>query len=119
MAKKNHMQRSDIPYVERLRIKKLTGIAAHRDDAHLVELKLSLLALNECEGMGCMRLSRYAKLMGRNREEYYSDPEYYSAKLDEQVRKLGFVVVDGRLVCIMDEDGKVIPAFRAKELPEL
>lgn len=34
--------RSDIPYVERLRVNKLAGIAAHRDDAHLTELKIAL-----------------------------------------------------------------------------
>ena len=34
MAKKaKNKPRSDIPYVERLRINKLAGIAAHRDDA--------------------------------------------------------------------------------------
>lgn len=45
--KKASVQRSDIPYVERLRRNKLANIANHRDDAHLVELKLSLVSLNQ------------------------------------------------------------------------
>lgn len=89
MAKKKpHMERSDIPYVERLRRNKLAGIAAHRDDAHLIELKLSLISLNETEGLGCVRLSRYAKRQQENREKYYADPEFESVKLDQAVRQL-------------------------------
>ena len=60
-----HMNRSDIPYAERLRMNKLANIAGHRDDAHLVELKLSLVSLNQCKGMGCVQLARYAKLPER------------------------------------------------------
>ena len=120
MAKKKpHMERSDIPYVERLRRNKLAGIAAHRDDAHLIELKLSLISLNETEGLGCVRLSRYAKRQQENREKYYADPEFESVKLDQAVQQLGFLVEDGRLVCTLDENGNVIPAYRAKEVPEL
>lgn len=114
-----HMDRSDIPYAERLRMNKLANIANHRDDAHLVELKLSLVSLNQCKGMGCVQLARYAKLQNDNREKYYADPEYESVKLDQAVRQLGFIVEDGRLVCILDEDGKVIPTYRAKEIPEV
>ena len=54
-----------------------------------------------------------------NREKHYADPEYESVKLDQAVRQLGFIVEDGRLVCILDEDGKVIPTYRAKEIPEV
>lgn len=117
--KTSHMNRSDIPYAERLRMNKLANIAGHRDDAHLVELKLALVSLNETEGLGCVRLSRFAKRQNENRERYYRDPDYESEKLDQAVRQLGFIVEDGRLVCILDEDGKVIPAYRAKEMPEI
>lgn len=117
--KTSHMDRSDIPYAERLRMNKLVNIANHRDDAHLVELKLALVSLNETEGLGCVRLSRFAKRQGENRERYYRDPDDESEKLDQAVRQLGFIVEDGRLVCILDEDGKVIPTYRAKEIPEV
>lgn len=119
MGKKNKrkdpMTRSDIPYAERLRMNKLSTLAAHRDDAHLVELKLSLVSLNESEGLGCVRLSRFARIQQKNREEYYSDPDYMGAKLDEAVRKLGFIVEDGRLCCYINEDGKVAPYDKKAE----
>lgn len=117
--KSNGIQRSDVPYAERLKIQKLTHIAEHRDDAHLIELKLALVSLNETEGLGCVRLSRYAKRQQENREKFYEDPEYERVKLDQAVRQLGFLVEDGRLICILDEDGKVIPTYRAKEVPEV
>ena len=44
MAKKRtrNIPRSDVPYAERLKIQKLTHIAEHRDDAHLIELEMPL-----------------------------------------------------------------------------
>ena len=51
----------------------------------------------------------------KNRDQFYSDPEYMSVKLDEAVRQLGFIVEDGRLVCAMDEDGKIVPTKRLEE----
>ena len=107
--KANPMQRSDIPYAERLRMNKLAGIAAHRDDAHLTELKIALVSLNESEGLGYVRLSRFAQVQQKNRDKYYSDPEYMSEKLDQAVRQLGFVVEDGRLICAVDDDGRIVP----------
>lgn len=117
--KSNGVQRSDIPYAQRLQMNRLASIAGHRYDAHLVELKLALVSLNETEGLGCVRLSRFAKRQNENRERYYRDPDYESEKLDQAVRQLGFIVEDGRLVCILDEDGNVIPTYRAKEIPEV
>lgn len=118
MAKKKktaHMQQSDIPYAERLRMNKLANIAAHRDAAHLIELKLSLVSLNESEGLGYVRLSRFAKIQQRNREKYYEDPDYENEKLDQAVRQLGFIVEDGRLVCAVDDDGKIVPTKTLQE----
>ena len=111
-------QRSDIPYVERLRINKLAGIAAHRDDAHLTELKLALVSLNETEGLGYIRLSRFAQRQQENRYKFYKDPDYESVKLDQAVRQLGFIVEDGRLICAVDDAGKIVPTKTLQEVPE-
>ena len=111
-------QRSDIPYVERLRINKLAGIAAHRDDAHLTELKIALVSLNETEGLGYVRLSRFAQRQQENRDKFYKDPDYESVKLDQAVRQLGFIVEDGRLICAVDDAGKIVPTKTLQEVPE-
>ena len=110
--------RSDIPYVERLRINKLAGIAAHRDDAHLTELKIALVSLNETEGLGYVRLSRFAQRQQENRDKFYKDPDYESVKLDQAVRQLGFIVEDGRLICAVDDAGKIVPTKTLQEVPE-
>lgn len=60
--KSKSINNSNIPYAERLRVNKLANIAAHRDDAHLTELKIALVSLNESEGLGYVRLSRFAKV---------------------------------------------------------
>lgn len=114
MANKRNpkLERSDIPYAERLRLKKLQNIAAHRDDAHLTELKIALVSLNESEGLGYVRLSRFAQTQQKNRDAYYKDPEYESVKLDQAVRQLGFIVEDGRLICAVDEEGNIVPTKR-------
>ena len=107
--KQNPMDRSDIPYAERLRMNKLVNIANHRDDAHLTELKIALVSLNETEGLlGYIRLSRFAQRQQENRDKFYEDPEYERVKLDQAVRQLGFVVEDGRLICAVDENGKIV-----------
>lgn len=73
--KQGPMDRSDIPYAERLRMNKLANIANHRDDAHLTELKIALVSLNETEGLGYIRLSRFAQRQQENRDKFYEDPE--------------------------------------------
>lgn len=113
MAKKKNKKRgparSDIPFVKRMKQDRLETAVAHRDDAHLIELKLALVSLNETEGLGYVRLSRFAKRQQINREKFYDDPEYEREKLDAAVRQLGFLVEEGRLVCAVDEDGKIVP----------
>ena len=110
--------RSDIPYVERLRMNKLATIANHRDDAHLTELKIALVSLNETEGLGYVRLSRFAQRQQENRDKFYKDPDYESVKLDQAVRQLGFIVEDGRLICAVDDAGKIVPPKTLQEVPE-
>ena len=110
--------RSDIPYVERLRMNKLATIANHRDDAHLTELKIALVSLNETEGLGYVRLSRFAQRQQENRDKFYKDPDYESVKLDQAVRQLGFIVEDGRLICAVDDAGKIVPTKTLQEVPK-
>lgn len=90
--------RSDIPYKDRLLMAKFTTVAEHRDHA----------ALNDTEGMGYFRLARFAKRQQALTEEYYSDPEYMEAKLNQRLVQLGFKIVDGRLFGAVDEEGNTV-----------
>ena len=101
--------RSDIPYKDRLLMNKFTNVAQHRDHAALTAMKIATVALNDTEGMGYLRLARFAKRQQVLTEEYYTDPDYMEAKLNQRLEQLGFKVVDGRLFGAVDEQGNTVP----------
>ena len=107
-TKAKGMQRSDIPYKDRLMVNQFANIAQHRDHSALVANKVGMVALNDTEGLGYLRLSRFAKRYHFLNEEYYSDPEYQEAKLDERLKKLGFLVEEGRVFCAEDEEDNIV-----------
>lgn len=110
MAKKTKpkFQRSDIPLKDRLLMNKFSSIAEHRDHAALTAMKIATVALNDTEGMGYMRLARFAKRQQALTEEYYSDPEYMEEKLNQRLEQLGFKVVNGRLFGAVDDEGNTV-----------
>ena len=112
MAKKTKpkFQRSDIPLKDRLLMNKFSTVAEHRDHAALTAMKIATVALNDTEGMGYMRLARFAKHQQALTEEYYSDPEYMEEKLNQRLEQLGFKVVNGRLFGAVDDEGNTVPA---------
>ena len=107
-TKAKGMQRSDIPYKDRLMVNQFANIAQHRDHSALVANKVGMVALNDTEGLGYLRLSRFAKRYHFLNEEYYKDPEYQEAKLDERLKKLGFLVEDGRVFCAEDDEDNIV-----------
>ena len=124
MAKKikknsNSIQRSDIPYKDRLMVHQFANIAQHRDHSALVANKVGMVSLNDTEGLGYLRLSRFAKRYHFLNEEYYKDPEYQEAKLDDRLRQLGFVVEDGRVICAVDDDDNIVSTDTLALCPEI
>lgn len=107
-TKAKGMQRSDIPYKDRLMVNRCANIAQHRDHSALVANKVGMVALNDTEGLGYLRLSRFAKRYHFLNEEYYKDPEYQEAKLDERLKKLGFLVEEGRVFCAEDDEDNIV-----------
>lgn len=101
--------RTDIPYAQRLLMDKFNTIAEHRDHAALLAMKIATVALNDTEGMGYLRLARFAKRQQQLTEEFYSDPEYMEVKLDQRLEQLGFKIVNGRMFGAIDQDGNTVP----------
>lgn len=118
-TKSKGVQRSDIPYKDRLMVNQFANIAAHRDHSALVANKVGMVALNDTEGLGYLRLSRFAKRYHFLNEEYYQDPEYQEAKLDERLKKLGFLVEDGRVFCAEDDEDNIVPTSTLELCPEI
>ncbi len=109
--KRNHSPvRSDIPYVQRKQMEKYSTIAAHRNEAASVALQVACVALNDTEGLGYMRLSRFARRLKLLIDEYYSDPEVGAAHLKTRLEQLGFIVKDGHMYAVENaETGEVVP----------
>ena len=118
-TKSKGVQRSDIPYKDRLMVSQFANIAAHRDHSALVANKLRMIAENDEEGLGYLRMSRISKRYHNISEEYYTDPEYYEAKADERLRHIGFLVEDGRVFCAEDEEDKIVPTSTLALCPEI
>lgn len=110
---KPRFQRSDIPYSDRLLIQRMNTLAEHRNDAAYTALKLGCVALNESEGLGLFRLTRFARTLRGLIDEYYSDTEVGEVHLNQRLSQMGFVVIDGHLF-VMSEEGALIP----DEFPE-
>ena len=88
---------------------KFTTIAEHRDHAALIAMKIATVALNDTEGMGYLRLARFAHRQQELTDEYYSDPDYQEEKLNQRLTQMGFKVENGRLFCALDADGNIVP----------
>lgn len=113
--KKQGPVRSDIPYKDRLLMRKYASISEHRDAAALTAMKIATVALNDTEKMGYSRLSRFAKRQMELTKEYYEDPEYQEAKLDQRLEQLGFLVKNGRMYAAEDENGEAVKLKPAVE----
>ena len=118
-TKAKGIQRSDIPYKDRLMVNQFANIAAHRDHSALVANKLRMIAENDEEGLGYLRLSRIAKRYHNISEEYYTDPEYYEAKADQRLRQMGFLVEDGRVFCAEDDEDNIVSTSTLELCPEI
>ena len=118
-TKAKGMQRSDIPYKDRLMVNQFANIAQHRDHSAVVANKIGMVALNDLKGMGYIQLTRWGLLYNSLNGEFYSDPEYQEAKLDERIRKMGFVVEDGKVIYTEDENGEIIPNQILALCPEI
>ena len=118
-SKSNGIQRSDIPYKDRLMVGQFANIAQHRDHSAVVANKIGMVALNDLKGMGYIQLTRWGLLYNSLNEEFYTDPEYQEAKLDERIRKMGFVVEDGKVIYTEDENGEIIPNQILALCPEI
>lgn len=113
---KKSIPNSSIPLKDRLLMNKYATVAQHRDHSALISMKIATVALNDTEGLGYTRLCRFAHRQQELSREYYSDPEYMEAKLNQRLEQMGFKVEDGRLFGAVDEEGNIVPTSRLEEV---
>lgn len=112
MGKKRNPRR-DIPYADRLVLEKYRTVADQRDDAARTALMLACIALNDTEGLGLTRITRFAIRLQGLIKEYYQDQEVGLVHTQQRLRKIGFLVDGKRMVVGFDAEGKPI------KLPEV
>lgn len=74
-ASRGIMNRSDIPYAQRLAMQQRASINVNREHAARITLYCMSAAMNECEGIGYLRLIRFARRYRRYEDEFYQDIE--------------------------------------------
>ena len=102
-------QNSQIPYAQRKLMEKFKTIAEHRDDAAKIALQVACVALNDTEGLGYLRLSKFAKRLQQLLHEYYEDPDVGEYHLHQRLEQLGFKVINGRMCALEDLEGNIVP----------
>lgn len=112
---KNKRERSDIPYAARLQMQKHEEIRKHRDEAARIALQLACVALNDTEGLGYSRLSRFAYRLHVLIAEYYQDTQVGEEHLQQRLRSMGFLMEGGRMFALQDGEGNMV---RADRIPE-
>lgn len=113
---KQKFQRSDIPYAERLLMQKRQNIADHRNEAASIALRVACVALNDTEGLGYQRLTRFAKRLQELIAEYYEDPEVGETHLNTRLEQMGFLIRDGHMFAVENaQTGQTVPAKNLQE----
>lgn len=114
--KRLNRTRSDIPYAQRLQMQKYQTIADHRNEAAMIALQVACVALNDTEGLGYQRLSRFARRLQELIAEYYEDTEMGEAHLKRRLEQLGFIVRAGRMFAVENaETGEIVPTKHLTE----
>ena len=103
MGKKRNPRR-DIPYADRLVLEKYRSVADHRDDAARTALMLACVALNDTEGLGHSRITRFALRLQQLINEYYADPERQSIHLQKRLEQMGFQIEGKHMLVAFDAD---------------
>lgn len=105
---------SQIPYAQRLQIRKSAEIRAAKEEALSIVMRISYVALNDTEGMGFLSLNRFAKRLAELVTEYYTDPEVQDVHLNQRLEEMGFIIDNGRILSAVDSDGNRVKAKAIK-----
>ena len=104
-------RRSDVPYAQRLAMKKADEILAQRNEAATLALGVMMCTLAEEYGFGYQRLCKLARITMANIHDVYAadDPWIEVEHIRQRLRQLGFTVdADGRIYGTVDENGNPV-----------
>ena len=91
-------------------------IEDNREEASKTICKLSLVALNDTEGLGYKRLTRFSLRLMELVDAYYEDEEVGKAHLIQRLQQIGYEVVqDGEIRAYLDADDQPVSVRKVKE----
>lgn len=86
------MGRSDIPYAQRMAMKRQHDIVVNRDHAAKIAMYCLSVAMHEKEGIGYKRLVRYSHYFQEVVAEFYEDPELGMAHAKHRMAQMGMPI---------------------------
>lgn len=86
------MNRSDIPYAQRMALKHQSDIKVNRDHAAKITMYCDSIAMNEVEGIGYKRLIYFAQHFKEVLDEFYADPELGMAHAKRRMEQMGMEI---------------------------
>lgn len=86
------MNRSDIPYAQRMALKHQSDIKVNRDHAAKIAMYCNSIAMYEEEGIGYKRLIRFAQHFKEVLDEFYEDPEVGMAHAKRRLEQMGMEI---------------------------
>lgn len=86
------MNRSDIPYAQRLAMQQRASINVNREHAATITLYCMSVAMNELEGIGYKRLIRFAARYKQYEDEFYQDVEVGMAHAKRRMDAMGMPI---------------------------
>lgn len=117
MKKKRTAQ--GVPYAVELQRRKQAELQAYGEQTAQTALKLACVALNDTEGLGFYRLSRFAQHLLELVEWYYKDPELTEHQLNRRLEQMGFIISEtGGVQAYADENGQPQHAAKAGVIHE-
>lgn len=86
------MNRSDIPFAQRMALKHQHDIKVNRDHAAKIAMYCNSIAMYEMEGIGYKRLIRFAQHFKEVLDEFYADPELGMAHAKRRLEQMGMPI---------------------------
>ena len=89
---RSFLGRSDIPYAQRLAMKRQTDIVSNREHAAKIVMFCESVALHDVEGIGYKRLVRYSLVHRELIDEFYEDIEVGMDRARRRMQQIGMPV---------------------------
>ena len=86
------MNRSDIPYAQRMAMKHQNDIKVNRDHAAKITMYCNSIAMNEVEGIGYKRLIRFDQHYKEVLDEFYAEPDVAMFHAKRRMEQMGMPI---------------------------